>query len=196
MLMAQLIVAMLVSVAPAQQSAQALFDGGITWQEFYDSADVRRELWQKNTDRVRASLKPELVERLKKAGTGLSLLMIAEASCSDSVNTVPFIAELAAKAGIEMRIVGRDAGEPAIENHKTPDGRMATPTVVLLRNGRDVGAWVERPSALQTWYISATDVPLRERVERKMSWYEWDRGDSTMAEFLAVVEAATSAGRF
>jgi hypothetical protein len=32
---------------------------------------------------------------------------------------------------------------------------------------------------------------VRERVERKMSWYEWDRGASTIADFLAVVEAAS-----
>ena len=193
--MVQLVLAMLTAGPPAQQSAQTLFEGGVTWQEFFDAADVRRELWHTNTDRARTSLKAELVDRLRKAGSGLTLLIVAEASCSDSVNTVPFIAELAAKAGIVVRLVGRAAGEPAIVNHLTPDGRMATPTVILLRDGRDVGAWVERPSALQNWYISATDVPQRERVERKMSWYEWDRGDSTIAEFLAAVEAA-STGRF
>jgi len=67
-------------------------------------------------------------------------------------------------------------------------------TVVLLRGGRDVGAWVERPEALQSWYIRATDVPTSERVERKMSWYEWDRGDSTLSDFLAVVEGTAVAG--
>jgi hypothetical protein len=179
------------AAAPAGQNAQALYDRGVTWQTFYDAADVRRELWQRNTERVRASLKPELVDRLKRAGEGLRLLAVAEASCSDSVNTIPFIAELASRAGIDMRIVGREAGEPVLEHHRTPDGRLATPTVVLLRDGRDVGAWVERPSVLQAWFISSTDIPVRERVERKMSWYEWDRGASTIADFLAVVEAAS-----
>lgn len=178
---------------PAEQSAQALYDRGVTWQQFYDAADVRRELWQTNTRRAR-NVRPELVERLKNAGAGLTLLAIAEAACSDSVNTVPFIAELASRAGVEMRIVSRAAGEPVLARYPTPDGRSATPTIVLLRGGREVGAWVERPAALQAWFTSAEDVPVRERVDRKMAWYEWDRGDSTVADFLALVEKAAAGG--
>ncbi len=193
--MAHLIVAMVMSLAPAQQSAQALFESGITWQAFLDAADVRRELWQKNTERARSTVKPDHVERLKSVAAGLTLLVVAEASCSDSVNTVPFLAELSARAGVDMRIVGKAGADAALEGHKTPDERTATPTVIFLRNGRDTGAWVERPAALQAWFITVTGLPQRERLERKMSWYEWDRGDSTVSDFLAVVEAAASRGR-
>ena len=185
----------LLMTSAAGQSAQVLFERGLTWQQFYDAADVRRELWQTNTRRARA-IRPELVERLRKAGSGLTLLAIAEASCSDSVNTVPFIAELAARAGVEMRIISRAAGESILERYQTPDGRGATPTIVLLRGGRDIGAWVERPEALQAWFTSMTDIPMRERVDRKLAWYEWDRGDSTIAGFLSLVERALGAGRF
>lgn len=196
MLSLSLLVGLLLVPAPAQaeQSAQALYLRGATWQAFYDAADVRRELWQTNTRRAR-NVGPELVERLKAAGSGLTLLAIAEAACSDSVNTVPFIAELAARAGVELRIVSRAVGEAVLARYPTPDGRSATPTIVLLRGGREVGAWVERPAALQIWFTSAEDVPLRERVDRKMAWYEWDRGDSTLSDFLALVER-TAAGRF
>jgi len=192
MILVHLLVALFVTSQPSQPDLQALYAGGISWQDFYDAADVRRELWQKNTERARSAVKPAHVERLKRAASGLTLLTVAEAACSDSVNTVPFIAELAARSGVEMRIIGKAVGEPALEGHKTPDGRTATPTVILIRDGRDVGAWVERPDALQAWYLAATDVPLRERVDRKMSWYEWDRGDSTVAGLLAVVEAAAA----
>ena len=133
---------------------------------------------------------PDMVERLKQAGDGLSLLVVAEAACSDSVNTVPFIAELANRAGIALRIVRRDPGKALLEKYQTPDGRSATPTVVILRGGQDVGAWVERPKALQDWMIQSTSVRTNERMERKMAWYEWDRGDSTLADFLATVEHA------
>ncbi|HSF99804.1 MAG TPA: thioredoxin family protein [Vicinamibacterales bacterium] len=192
MLIPHVILAVLVTGFPAQPDLQAVYAQGITWQAFYDAADVRRELWRKNTERAPSTVTADHVERLRKAGTGLTLLAVSEAACSDSVNTVPFLAELSARAGIEMRIVGKAAAEPLLDAHRTPDGRTATPTVILVRGGRDVGAWVERPAALQTWFLAATDVPLRERVERKMSWYEWDRGASTVADFLAVVEASAS----
>ncbi len=196
MLSLSLMVGLLLAPAPgqAERNAQVLYELGVTWQAFYDAADVRRELWQTNTRRAR-NVRPELVERLTTAGAGLTLLAIAEAACSDSVNTVPFIAELAARAGVELRIVSRAAGEAVLARYPTPDGRSATPTIVLLRGGREVGAWVERPAALQTWFTSAEDVPVRERVDRKMAWYEWDRGDSTLSDFLALVER-TAAGRF
>jgi len=196
MLIVHLAIALLISAPTGQQDVQALFAKGISWQQFLDAADVRRELWQKNNERAPTSVKAEEVERLKKVGNGLTILMVAEAACSDSVNTVPFLAELASRAGVEMRIVGKSGAEAVLEPHKTPDGRTATPTAILIRNGHDVGAWVERPAALQTWYLGATAVPLRERVERKMSWYEWDRGNSTVAEFLAVAEAAAAGNRF
>jgi hypothetical protein len=177
--------------APVQSPAQTLFERGTTWEAFYDAVDARRELWQANRRRARESAaKPELVERLKAAGSGLTLLVIAEAACSDSVNTVPFIAELAARAGIDLRIVGRAAGEEMLARYRTPDGRMATPTVVLLRGGQDVGAWVERPAVLQSWIIASASIRSAERQERKMAWYDWDRGDSTLADFLEVVERA------
>ena len=39
---------------------------------------------------------------LKAAGTGLRLLVVAEDWCSDSVNTVPYLATLATRAGVEQ----------------------------------------------------------------------------------------------
>ena len=186
----ELLTTLAMLTGPAPQGAQAIYDHGVTWQAFYEAADARRELWRRNTEQARRRLAAADVDRLKKAGAGLTILVVAEANCSDSVNTVPFIAELAIQAGIELRIVGKEAAAPLLEPHKTPDGRTATPTVILLRAGRDVGAWVERPAALQAWYTTRTDIPTSERLTRKMAWYDWDRGESTVAEFLAAVEAA------
>ncbi len=61
--------------------------------------------------------------------------------------------------------------------------------MALLRGDRVVAAWVERPVALQTWLLGpASALPQAERMERKFGWYEWDRGESTMAELVALVE--------
>lgn len=180
-------------VVPAQASQQpitggnALFEQGKTWEDFLASADSRPETWKGNAARSRPS--KELVDRLKGAAGDLRLLVVAVAACSDSVHTVPYVATLAREAGVPLRIVDSTVGKPVMDAFRTPDGRGATATVALLRGDRLVAAWVERPEALQTWLLGpASSLPQGERMDRKFGWYEWDRGESTMAELVALVE--------
>jgi hypothetical protein len=63
------------------------------------------------------------VTRLKRVRGGLRVLIVAEDRCADSVHTVPYIANLAAAAGVDLRIVDRAAGEPIMSAHRTRDGR-------------------------------------------------------------------------
>ena len=166
---------------------QALFAQGVTYDAFVESASAQKATWQANT--ARATVAPEVVERFKNAASGLTLLVIAEAACSDSVQTLPYVAKLASLAGVDLRIVSKAAGQAHLEHHKSPDNRTATPTIILLRDGKDAGAFVERPVTLQTWMIGAArTLSQQERLSRKTSWYEWDRGDSTVAEVVALAE--------
>lgn len=200
--MTRLLTAALLGVAlSAQAGAQApdpaaLFDRGVGFDQFLSGVSARRELWQNNARR--AAPGAAQVARLKSAGSGLQILAIAEGACSDSVSTVPYLAAAAAQAGVPLRIVGRDAGRAIMEQHRTPDNRAATPTVVLLRNGRPAGVWVERPESLQRWYLSpdGTALAADDRQARKMSWYDWDRGDSTVAEIVALAERSVASGGF
>jgi len=172
--------------APSSDPA-ALFDKGITFDRFLAEAQSQKDTWQTNA--ARNTLKPEMTERLKRAGADLQILVIAEASCSDSVNVLPYLARLASSAGIELRIVNKATGLTVAQAHPTPDGRAATPTVILLRKGVEAGAWVERPAALQAWYLSMEGkISREERQTRKIAWYEWDRGDTSLSEILALVE--------
>lgn len=177
--------------APAQTqvvpNASALFDQGRSWDDFLSSADSRPEVWKSNALRARPSA--DLVARLKSASGDLRLLVVAVAACSDSVHTVPYVATLAHAAGVPLRIVDSEIGRPIMDAYRTPDGRGATATVAILRGDRIVAAWVERPEALQSWLLGpATSLSQAERMERKFGWYEWDRGESTMAELVALVE--------
>ena|SRR5688572_366261 len=178
---------LVVSLSSQAPDPQALFAQGATYDAFLENATAQKATWQANT--ARAAVAPEVVERFKKAAGGLTLLVIAEAACSDSVQTLPYVAKLASLAGVEMRIVNKAAGQSLLERHKSPDDRTATPTIVLLRDGKDAGAFVERPVTLQTWMIGAARaLSQQERLSRKTSWYEWDRGDSTVAEVVALAE--------
>jgi len=179
------------TAADAPTDAAALYAKGMTWDQFLAGAKVQRETWVKNAGRAAPQ---GLVDRLKQAGDGLQLLVITADWCGDSVHSVPYIAQLAAKAGVPMRVVDFRAGKPLMEDHRTPDGRASTPTVVLLRGGKDVAAWVERPASLQWWYLGMTGrISDEERLERKMAWYDWNRGADALGEIVVLAEQAAGA---
>lgn len=189
------LVAVVMSLASSAQGTQAplagggaLFDRGVTWEVFLASVDARVETWRGNAVRSRPA--PDLVERLRAAaGDDLRLLVVTVPACSDSVHTVPYVAALASAAGVPLRLVNSDVGRPVMDAFRTPDGRGATATVALLRGDRVVAAWVERPEALQAWLLGpAAGLAQSERMDRKFGWYEWDRGESTVAEVVALAE--------
>ena len=190
--MSTLLLLVLTMMAP-MRGAQApadpagLFDQGRTWEEFLGGVDARVDVWKSNSSRSRPS--KELVDRLKAAGDGLRLLVVAVPACSDSVHTVPYVAALAREASVPLRLVDSTVGKPIMDRYRTPDGRGATATVALIRGDRVVGAWVERPEALQSWLLGpGASLPQSERMDRKFGWYEWDRGESTMAELVSLAE--------
>lgn len=184
--------ALALSVAVQTTSGHAvqttrLFDRGRTFSQFLAQTTAQHERWLKNA--AASDIAPADVERLKRVRSGLRLLIVAEDWCLDSVYTVPYIANLAAAAGVELRIVDRTAGNALMAQHRTRDGRNVTPTVVLLRDDRDVGAWVERPMVLQALFFSmATNPESARQFAERASWYEHDRGRATIAEVIALAE--------
>lgn len=171
--------------AEASASA-AIYAQGKPWDQFLAGAKVQRETWLKNAGR---EVPPGLVERFKRAGDGLRLLVITADWCGDSVHSVPYIVTLASRAGVELRVVDFRTGKAIMEAHRTPDGRASTPTVILLRGDQEVAAWVERPATLQWWYLGMTgQISDEERLERKMAWYEWNRGADALAEIVVLAE--------
>jgi hypothetical protein len=173
--------------ASQAEDAGRLFDRGLTWEDFLAEAKAQRDVWLQTTSSARVPL--DMVERFRRVSRGLRILVVAEDWCPDSVNAVPYIAGLASSASVPLRIVDRKLGEPLMNRHRTPDGRTATPTVVLLRDADDVGAWVERPGVVQQWFLSmATNAENAKRFGRRQSWYESDRGHTVIAEVTALAE--------
>lgn len=169
----------------------ALYESGQDFETFLREARARREMWDRNWTHGQVS--PELLERARAIPGRWRLLVAAVDGCSDSVNTVPYLARLVSLVpSLEMRIVKPDAGAVFMERHRTPDRRPATPTVVILdAAGNDVGCWVERPAALQVLAMRArADDTYEEFARNKQSWYDTDAGASTVREVLDVIEAA------
>ncbi len=83
-----------------------------------------------------------------------------------------------------------------MEAHRTPDGRPATPTVLLLDAAwNEVGSFVERPAPLMTWFQENRGRKSSEELhEHIYDWYDHDRGVSTVAQVVSMMEAARAAG--
>ena len=175
------------AAAAVHTTPEELFESGRTWEQFLDRVSAQRDVWLKTEAAV--AVPSDLVERAKALRRGLRLLVVAEDWCPDSAYTVPYVARLARSAGIPLRIVDRAVGEPLLSVHRTPDGRTATPTIVLWRGSRDVGAWVERPAELQRLFLSmSTDPESAKRFSQRHTWYESDRGLTVLREVLDLIE--------
>ena len=172
-----------------------LYEAGQTWDEFLAGADRRRELWVENWEEVSPHLEPELFDRVAAVGGEWHFLVVAVAGCSDSVNTVPFLARLAASAdNVHMRVVDSDVGADVMSSHPTPDGRGATPTIVLMNGDfEEAGCFIERPRWLRDYTLeNPEDLDRTELYRWKMGWYAGDRGHSTAVELVEMLEAAAS----
>ena len=181
----------LVPDAARDSTLLTLYESGQDFETFLREARARREMWDRNW--ADGQVSPELLERARAIPGRWRLLVAAVDGCSDSVNTVPYLARLVSLVpSLEMRIVKPDAGAVFMERHRTPDGRSATPTVVILdAAGNDVGCWVERPAALQEMAMRArADETYEDFARNKQSWYDADAGASTVREVLDVIEAA------
>lgn len=178
--------------SPVDDELRALYESGRAYEAFLDAATRRTELWHGNTERAE-QIDMALVERARAIGGTWYLLAVAIDACSDSVSTIPYLARLASMVdGLELRLVDSTAGRAVMEAHPTPDGRAATPTVLLLDADFDeAGCFIERPPTLQAWILdegwtlSGDDV-----FQHKMAWYAEDAGQETVETAVRMLEAA------
>jgi len=162
----------------------ALYAQGVTFAEFLQNVRARRDEWRAHYND--ATVSPDLITRMRALRERRRILVVAEDYCLDSANTIPYIARLVdgAPERLELRVLDSNRGQPIMEAHRTPDGRAATPTIVILgEDGVLRGAWTERPSKTQTWFLDQQKVmmqkPLHDQLE---SWYASDAGRTTVAE--------------
>jgi hypothetical protein len=166
-----------------------LYARGITFAEFLERARARRDEWRAHYND--ATVTADLMTRMRALPEKRRLLIVAEDWCSDSANTVPYIARLVdgAPERIEMRLIDSQLGKAIMEAHPTPDGRTATPTIVVLAgDGRVLGAWTERPSSTQAWFLERQKTTMQKPLhDELMAWYAEDAGKTTVAEIAGIL---------
>jgi len=177
--------------AAMTDSLAPLYRSGRTWEEFFAAAKARKETWR---DNYRRGLPDSAaVERARAVGGSWRVLAVAEDWCGDSANTIPYLVRLVEQVpSLEIRIVNSKSGKWVMESHKTPDGRAATPTVVLLDvEGRERGCFVERPAKLRAWVDENKPKLSDDDFQAgKMAWYRDDQGRETVNEFVEMLESA------
>jgi hypothetical protein len=171
-------------------SLEEVYRQGRSLSAFLLGVQRRRDVWDES---IRLAAVPDaLAVRARAVGGTWRVLIISEPGCSDSANSVPYIAKLAELTpGMEVRLVTSDLGRPWLEAHRTPDGRAATPAVLLLDESYSIrGCWVEQPAALQAWWLPALeDGTAPRRFDEKMRWYRRDSGREVLREFVEMLEA-------
>jgi hypothetical protein len=175
------------------ETLEELYASGLPFPEFLVQADRRKAMW--NDHYEGGEVAETLLSRARAIEGTWRILAVAEDWCSDSVNTIPYLARLTEQVdGIEMRIIDSEVGREIMESHRTPDGRPATPTVLILNEAyEEAGCWVERPSDLQTWALeNRPKLEDREFLTQKMAWYRENGGEHTVSEVLGLIEAAAS----
>lgn len=173
-----------------------LYGAGMDFGMFLKNADQRGALAQLanpwNSNWRKSGPSDDQLARAQSLTGNYRLLAVVSESCSDSVNTIPYIARLVDRVDqLEMQIVSPAAGHVVLQAYRTTGGRMATPTVVILNeNSEVVGSWVERPVLLKDWWARNSTVSEREKKQRKQYWYNWDEGNHTIGEIVDLLEAA------
>jgi len=177
----------------ADSSLTALYESGDDFTTFLAKAVARRAMWVKHWEE--SQVPADALAAAQAIPGRWRILISAVDGCSDSVNTIPYLARLVTLVpSLEMRIVLPGPGRVIMEAHRTPDGRPATPTVVILdADGNDVGCWVERPFELQEAALKARAAGTIDDFQRnKQQWYDTDAGASTIREVVAVIAAAAA----
>ncbi len=180
-------------VADARQVDYAgLWTNATPFHTFLENVRARQEQWRSRFSN--AALEAGALTAARALPGKRRILAVAEDRCSDSAWAVPYLAKLAAAVPekLELRVIGRAAGGRIQGAHLTPDGRRATPTIVVLDDsGALIGAWIERPAELQKWYIeNKPTVSADELHEHMDEWYTSDAGRTTVNEVLAILAQA------
>ncbi|HXG69826.1 MAG TPA: thioredoxin family protein [Gemmatimonadaceae bacterium] len=174
----------------------ALWDKATPFDQFLQSVRARDAHWKSRF--ANAAVTADVLNDIRALTGKRRILVVAIDKCSDSAWAVPYVAKLAAAVPerLELRVIGPREGSRIQSAHLTPDGRIATPTIVVLDElNAPIGAWVERPAELQAWVIKHRATVTSEVLHDYMdAWYAEDAGKATIREIVAVLKKNAAQG--
>jgi Thioredoxin len=177
----------------AELDYRKYWDAGFTWGDYLErEVKEHRELWHQVWER--SKVPAWAAEEAARLGGEWKLLVISEDWCGDASNTVPVMARLAEQLpGFEMRVVKRDENPELMDEYLTSGSRSIPLAVILRGDFTPVGQWGPRPAALQEFVLREKKAAARAMPEiyrDVRTWYARDRGETTVREILAVIDAS------
>ena len=175
----------------AAPSLRERFHAAATFEAYLETVVANEKLWR---DAARlARVADDDVARAAALPRRSHLLVLSEDWCGDAVNSVPYLARLAAAAPtLDLRVLGRDANPDLMDAHLTGTSRSIPIAIVYDGEFREHGWWGPRPAALQAWVLGEGQaLEKAERYRQVRTWYARDRGRTTVAEVLALLERAS-----
>ena len=181
----------LLGTEPQQEFWGALYKGGIEFEEFLSSVNHNRDDWLAAYST--APDRAEWVRRVEHLRGRWALLVVAEDWCLDSMHLVPYLARFVNATGnLTLRIIDRTAGEPVLRMHPTSDGRIATPTILILDETLvERASIVERPATLQAWYSEQSRILPADKLRTALlAYYQENMGRDVVNEVVVALEQA------
>lgn len=175
---------------PAATAAQR-FAEAVSFDQFVQGDTTRRAEWLSTFQQAGTPV-DEVSPRLRGLTGRWRLLIIAESWCNDAVNSVPYLARLAAAhPAIELRLL-RKADAPELLDAHRLDGRTATPLVLLYDSAfAEHGVWIERPEPLRRLIRSKEGRVCEDTLNAAVrAWRAADGGRTVLAEVVGLIERA------
>lgn len=177
-----------VSPTPAPAAFAQRFAAALTFEKFVASDTARRDEWHRNHLAAAAAVQAFATSYGAIPGRW-RLLIVAEPSCGDAVNSVPYLARLAeARPTIEMRLL-RKADAPDLLAAHQLDGQSVTPLVLVLDSAWTLrGTWIERPAPLRQLIKSKQGRTCADALDVEVAaWRRKDGGRSVLAEVVQLM---------
>jgi len=173
--------------------AAAWWDAALSLDAFIAQATMHRDLWQ--TTRRLAQISDAHRTAAQALTSPLRVLVLLEDWCGDAIHTVPVVLRLVeANPLLALRVLQRDEHEALMDAHLTGVSRAIPVVIAYDAQGVERGWWGPRPSALEAWVLrDGLDMEKSDRYRAIRTWYARDRGQTTVAEVLQLLQHAEAA---
>lgn len=171
----------------------ARYGDALTYAEFAATDTARQALWEEVE--ARAATDTTDLTPVAAGQVRWRLLVVAERSCTDAANTVPYLAAAADRSPfIELRLLRKADAPDLLAAHPLGD-RQATPLVLVYDADFELrGAWIEQPEPLRAMVLALEDSVGRDSVRARVrTWYRDDAGRSALGEVLGIMERGAPA---
>ncbi len=156
-------------------------------KELYDYKKLN--LQRSNRISKSYNVSEELKEAIASINEEQLWMVITEAWCGDSAQTLPYIAKIAGlNSKVNLRILLRDTNPDIIDLYLT-NGTKSIPKLVAFDNeGSEIFTWGPRPKTAQDYIkqLKAEGIVKPELYEKLHLWYGRNRGKDLEDEFLQI----------